>query len=426
MQNKNKIFILLILGALLFYRPLLGILYIFFLPGFLLYINLDKNKKIDEVISFSIALSLVITVLNGFFLNTFSGLNFLTVFTSLTSLIVIFGLIYLLRKSFIIKYNFEFDKEKIIYILLIIISLSVLFLNTYEPHFDNDYPIHYDEWSRLLETNHIIEQETFNNRYNPQFVGHPDSAIRMNPGFQFILSQFYILSGVNQILFFKHLPSIFAVLTGFILFSLLKKIGNFKIGILAILFLSLLKTNDNTLGISFLVALTMTFPLLYSLFYSLHNVFKEKKSIYLLISSLIYFTILVIHEQTGAAFLPIIILYVLYSTIKLLFKDKKIIFTKKGTIISLISVIIPLFSLYVARELLWKGTFKESFNSLIKLIVWEGITKTSYPYNFILFYGTALSILAIIGIIFIYKKIDFDIFLIWSLIATGQVINFYF
>jgi hypothetical protein len=412
----------------LLYRPILGLFLIFFFPGLGFVLNLFKKTNTYEKISLSIALSLCLVVLNGFFLNMTFGLNFISVFISLALISLIPLYIYFKKEKFDFK-KLEIKKpsnRQIFQIILLILCLSFLAVKVYQPHFNNPYPIHLDEWSRLLETVHIIDQGTFNQRYNPQFVGHPDAPVRLNPGFQFILSQFYIISGVNQITFFQYLPALFAILTAFILFSFLNKISNYWTGLFAIIFLSFLKTNDNTLGISYLIALTMTFPLLYALFHSLFNAFEKKDSLYFLLASFIYFTVCVIHEQTGAAFLPIILLYLLVSSIIFIVKNRKIEFSLRGTIITIISLIIPFFSFYVARDLIWKGTLSKTIAFLLKLIVWQGITETSYPYNFILFYGPILLLLAIIGIIILYKNIDMNVFFIWSLIALGQVINFYY
>lgn len=424
----SRLWYLLFLIPLL-YRPILGIFLIFLLPGLGFVFNLFKNTKIHEKIALSIALSIALVVLNGFFLNMTFGLSFATVFTSLLLITLIPLFIYFKKQGFELL-NLKFkkpSKEQIFRIILLIFCLLVLAVKVYKPHFENPYPIHLDEWSRLLETTHIIEEETFNNGFNPQFVGHPDAPRRLNPGFQFILSQFYIVSGVDHITFFQYLPALFAVMTGFILFSLLYKISSYWTGVFGIIFLSFMKTNDNTLGIAYLIALTMTFPLLYGMFYSLHNAFEKKKSIYFLLASFIYFTILVTHEQTGAAFMPIILAYVIISTVLLAVRDKEDIhFSKKGIFIAIISVIIPLSSLYVARDIIWKGTFMKSFHFLLDLIVWDGTSSITYSYNFVLFYGFALTILAILGTIMIFKNINMGVFIIWSLIAVGQVVNFYF
>ena len=408
----------------LLYRPILGLALIFFLPGLGFVLNFFKKTNVYEKISLSIALSLCLVVLNGFFLNKTIGLSFTTIFTSLILITLIPLFIYFYKGN-----TFEFKKptkHQILLIILLILSLSFLAVKVYKPHINNPYPIHLDEYSRLLETIHITEQKTFTNRYNPQFVGHPDSPARWNPGFQFILSEFYIISGVDPVMFFQYLPALFAVLTGFILFTFLFKISNYWTGIFAIIFLSFMKTNDNTLGIAFLIALTMTFPLLYALIPSLYNIFDKKNNFYILLSSIILFTISVIHEQTAAGFIPIVLLYVIISLVIFIIKNKKIEYTKKGIVITAISIVLPLISFYIARELIWKGTLSKTIDFLLKLIVWKGIDDIRFPYNFILFYGPMLTVLAIIGIILIYKNINMNAFFIWSLVAVGQVINFFY
>ena len=423
----GRLWYLLFLIPLL-YKPILGIALIFLLPGLGFVLNLFKKTKAHEKIALSIALSIALVVLNGFFLNITFGLNFGTVFTSLLLITLTPLAIYFWRNN---DYLEEFKvprptKQQVFSIVLLILCLTVLAFKVYKPHVNNPYPIHLDEWSRLLETNHIIEQETFNNRYNPQFVGHPPPPRRLNPGFQFILSQFYIVSGVDQITFFQYLPALFAVLAGFIIFSFLFKISNYWTGLFAIVFMSFLKTNDNTLGISFLVALTMTFPLLYGMFYSLHNSFEKKNSLYLLLASFLYFAVLVIHEQTGAAFMPIVLIYIVISIILIKVKNETIQVSKRGILIGLVSVIVPLFSLYVARDIIWKGSFMESVNYMFSLIVWEGVNPIRFSYNFVVFYGVILTILAVIGTVMVFRNLDMNVFIIWSLIAVGQVVNFYF
>lgn len=411
----------------LFYRPILGIALVFFLPGLGIILSFFKNSKAHEKIALSIALSISITVLTGFFLNATFGLNFATVFTSLMLITIISFAVFFKRKGREWIKNFKIPKptkKQIFQIAMVLICLSVLAVKIHQPHQNNPYPIHLDEWSRLLETTHIIEQESFNNRYNPQFVGHPDAPRRLNPGFQFILSQFYIVSGVDHIEFFQYLPALFAVMTGFILFSFLFKISNYWTGLFGIIFISFMKTNDNTLGIALLLALTMTFPLLYAIFYSLYNSFEKKESFYLLLASLFYFTVLVTHEQTGAAFMPIILLYIIIKLLIFLFKRESLDFSLKGIIIALISFVIPLFSLYVARHIIWKGSIEKSFSFLLDLIVWGGVSPIRFSYNFILFYGTILSILAVIGAILVFRNLNMQVFVLWAIFTVWQIINF--
>ncbi|MEE9525149.1 MAG: hypothetical protein V3V78_00900 [Candidatus Woesearchaeota archaeon] len=417
----------LLLVIPLLYRPIWGLLLIFLLPGLGFILNSFKEKKLHEKIALSIALSLCLVILNGFIIHIFLGLSFWSVLISLLLISLIPVLVYFKKE----KIDFKkiklprLNRKQILQIIMLIFCLSILAVKVYKPHFDNPYPIHLDEWSRLLETTHIIEEGKFNQGFNPQFVGHPSADVRLNPGFQFILSQFYLISGVDPILFFKYLPALFAILTGLIIFSFLTKISNQWVGLFAIIFLSFMKTNDNTLGISYLVALTMTFPLLYALMYSLYNAFEEKNSLYLLLASFIYFTVLVIHEQTGASFFPIILLYIIINAIIFAIKNKKhFLISTKGVFVVLASLLIPIFSLYVARALIWRGSLAKSWGLLLKLFVWKGISSIIYPYNFIKFYGIFFVVLAVIGVILIFKKWSMIVFLIWSLVDLSQIINF--
>ncbi len=434
-MEKRGWWILLLLIPLIF-RPTLGLLLVFFLPGLAFALNFFKDTKLHEKIALSIALSICLTIAVGFLLNMTLGLKFWTVFPCLVLLTIIPLLVYFRKKDidFIDKLKDTFyngieikkpSKKQVFQLVFLIICLLFLGVKVYQPHFGNPYPIHFDEWSRVLETTHIIEQETFNNRYNPQFVGHPDAPRRLNPGFQFLLSQFYILSGTNVVTFFQFLPALFAMLTGFIIFSFLRKVSNYWTGIFAIIVMSFMKTNDNTLGIAFLVALTMTFPLLYAMFYAFHNAFEKKRSLYILFASFIYFTVLVIHEQTGAAFFPIVVAYLIINFIIFLIKNRfRIPVTIKGILILLTSLVVPLFSAYVARGFLWHGTWQKSWEKFLELIVWQGTNLIQYPYNFRLFYGPILFVLAIIGVIMILRNININAFIIWSIIAVGQVINY--
>ncbi|MBW2996671.1 DUF1616 domain-containing protein [Candidatus Woesearchaeota archaeon] len=417
----------LVLLIPLFYRPILGLLLVFLLPGLGFVLNLFKSKYWHERIALSIGLSLALVILNGFFLNLVFGLKFWSVLISLLLITLIPLWIYFKREKIDFK-KIKFpklNKKQTLQIVMLVFCLSVLAVKVYKPHFSNPYPIHLDEWSRLLETTHVIDEGSYSDRINPQFIRLDPATRRLNPGFQLILSQFYIVSGVDQIEFFQYLPMLFAVLIGFIVFSFLTKISNQWVGFFAIIFISLMRTNENTLGISYLVALTMTFPLLYALMYSLYNAFQEKTSLYLLLASFLYFAVLVIHEQTGASFFPIILLYIIVSSVVFAIKNRDhFLVSVKGIFIVLASLIVPIFSLYVAKEIIWEGSFAKSWEMLLELFVWKGTSQIIFSYNFILFYGVLLAILAVIGAILIFKNLSMLAFLVWAVVDVWQVMNF--
>lgn len=425
-MEKRWWFLLFLIPLL--YRPIFGIIFVFFLPGYAIVMNLFKNSRFHQKFAFSLILSLCILVINGFLINMTFGFSFATVLISLLMIIGIPSFIYYKRNpeykvsSFLLP-----DKTKIFKIILLLFCLGILAGKVYSPHFESRYPIHVDEWYRLIGTTYLMEEGKFEgNIPTAQLPDQPPGRIRMNPGFYFVLSQFYYISGVDNVLFFQYLPALFAVFTAIIIFSFLAKISSYWTGLFAILFMSFMKTNENTLGISFLVALTMTFPLLYGIFYALYNGFEEKNSVYFLIASMAYFSVLVTHEQTGAAFFPIIFLFLLVDGIVTIIKHKKFYLTKEKLIVLIVALIIPVFAVYVARGLLWKGNFAESLSHFLNLIVWPGDNIINYPYNFILFYGPVLTILAVIGFFAVIANFKMIVFFIWTLIATGQVINFYF
>jgi len=423
----NKRWFLWLLVLPLFYRPIFALFLIFFLPGSGFVFYFLKKSDMYEKISLSIALSIILAILNGFFLNLEYGLSIAPIIFNLLLLFII-PLVINLKKNGLPGIELDFDPLKVGQNIFLVLCLGLLALSIYQPHFDNPYPLHDDEWGRLIETTYIMETGKYGQNINPQLLGNPPSATLIrNPGYQMILSQFFIVAGVEPVSFFPYMAAMFAMLTGFILFAFLNRIAGYWSGVFGITFLSLLKTNDNILGIHFLVALTMTFPLLYAMFYSLHNAFDKKKSIYLIFASLIYLSILTIHEQTGAAFFPILILYFLVAGIRYLKRNwGKIEISRTFIVIGLVSFILPLLSIYFARNFLWEGSLSMTIQGIINKIVWQSTGQIEHSYNLVIFYGVGLTALALLGLIMLTRNWNFNVFVVWSLVGILQIVNFYF
>ena len=92
--------------------------------------------------------------------------------------------------------------------ILLILTLILIFLLIYSPHFNNPFPLHIDEWHSITEATKLKETG-------------------ITKGLQSVKIGFYLfLAGIsylfNLVTVYKFLPAIWIILTAILLFHLIK------------------------------------------------------------------------------------------------------------------------------------------------------------------------------------------------------------
>ena len=282
-------------------------------------------------------------------------------------------------------------------IILLIVSLTFLFVLVYSPHFNQPLPYHHDEWVHISNSASMKEQGF------SYFLKHP-----IESGFAFLL--LIISLFVNLITIYKFLPAINALIIGIILFSFLEKRFNYWIGLFSIIFLASLKSNANIMGIWFYVPIIAVIILDYLCLFTLEDSIKENnpKKMYLV---LLYLFLIGIIHQSSFLVISLVVLIYLSINYKFLINNKKYFYP--FLILMIPSIIV---FLHFTNNLTNIGGFFKNF-------IW-GPIMPQINYNPFLFYGFLSSIFAVIGFIIAYQKKKLLPFRIYLFIPLINIILF--
>ncbi len=278
--------------------------------------------------------------------------------------------------------------------LLLLILLFIALLNIV-PHFGYKYPLHIDEWRHLALARDMIHNDNIY-KYN------------LEKGFTYFLF-FLDKSGVDLLFSYRYLPIVFVILTSVLLFLTLYALTKkYYIALLAVIFFASLKSNVNILGPWFFTPLSFCFPFIY-LFFLFFVLGIEKKSIKLLIVSVLdYIFILFVHPVSATFIFPIILIYVLIH-----YK----VYIKNRFVLGLL-MLIPVISFLIFLDILWKGNLKRTLFFIIKFITFEkGWGVYEKLYSVPSFYTYTSTFFAFIGSFFAIKNRKTRIFVIWVLVT---------
>jgi hypothetical protein len=279
-------------------------------------------------------------------------------------------------------------------LLLLPAVIVFLFLIIYSPHFIHTYPFHFDEWSHISGATRIREQGL-------SYFSHY-SLVEV--GFDIIL--LFISFFFNLIIIYQFLPAINAVIIAVVLFYFMRKNFNYWVGgLVSILFLASLRSNVNILGLWFYVPIigAIVFDYL-CLFFLEESVRTDKpKKIYLVV--LFLFLIAFIHQSS---FLVIFLVTLIYFCF-----NYKFVLNHKKYFIPFLILIFPAIVMF-----LFFSNGLQNIPKFFNRLLWAP-SITQINFNPFLFYGILLSLFAVAGYYFCYKKrklLPFRIYVVIPLI----------
>ena len=289
--------------------------------------------------------------------------------------------------------------------------------------------MHLDEYHHIAQSVQIIEEKGFvsTNPYFAEEIRHEN----LEPGFHILLSELFLLTGIDPVQHYGFLPALFVCLSAFMLFVLINKItNNFWTGIFAMLFFASLKSSVNILGINFFTPLTACIPLIYLFLLMLTEALSDGDIKRLFISIILSACLVIIYPLCGTLIIPIAFLYFLLNpriikefyfktkeifAIEKLNKDKISYFKTSLLTITIILVITVTF-IYFWRYISFSRNKAQIINSLIFR---EGWGKVEIKYFLPYLYGIISTILALIGIIISFKQKKYLIFVFFAFITVG-------
>jgi len=260
--------------------------------------------------------------------------------------------------------------------LLLIIALLFTSFIVYSPHVTYTLPFHLDEWTHISNVVRIHEEGL------SYFLNH--SPVEF--GFDMIL---LLISFFTDLIAIYHLlPAINAVVIAGVLFYFLKRQFNFWVGLFSIIFLASLKSNVNVLGLWFYVPVIGNIILVYTCLFFLEQSQNKPQKIYWI--ALLLFLIAFIHPSS---FLIVFLVTLIYLSF-----HHKFVIKHKHYFIPFLALFFPIIVMFVffsnGLTDIW-GFFGH--------LTW-GRLEPQINFNPVFFYGILLSIFALIGFYYCYKK----------------------
>jgi len=314
---------------------------------------------------------------------------------------------------------------------IIILILIFIFIRVHNFHSGYNYPMHLDEYHHIAQSVQIIEKKGFvsTNPYFAEPIRHED----LEPGFHILLSELFLLTGIDPVYHYGFLPALFACLSAFMLFVLINKItDNFWTGIFAMLFFASLKSSVNILGINFFTPLTACIPLIYLFLLMLIEALLEGDIKRLFISIILSVCLIIIYPLCGTLIIPIAFLYFLlnpkiikqfYLKIKEIFaieklNNDKVLYLKTALLTISIILVVTLVFIYFWHHVSFLRNKTQIINSLIFK---EGWGKVEIKYFLPYLYGIISTTLALIGIVISFKQKKYLIFTFFAFITIGLI-----
>jgi len=408
----------------------LGLLLMFFLPGFLLQRLLFGRQNLGERMALSVGFSIVVSILTGLML---SSLKQLTQTNTLLTLGFISIVLYATAKrkargkETTSKVNtYDLAKTAVVagvlaFIFMLVFKVHYGYTGLYQdPHRMPNYiegvdvqypfPLHADEWTHLAQAIDTIENRgvSFKNPYFSQDFNYTQTGF-LEPGFHVFLAEFFVLSGVDRVFGYQYLPALFACISALMLFMLARKLsGSFAVGIFSMLFYASLRSNVNIMGLWFFIPFVLNITVIYLFYYCLVSSLEDRKWFVALF--LVTLTGFSIHASFMLMTIAIAFIYVTVVKRDFITKNKKIAL--------LLAVPVVLFFLGVFA--LKNMNLPETLDYLIERITFREYNKIyNVHYSLIEFYGLAATILAFWGIIRSLKERRNTILVIWAVLGLA-------
>ena len=288
--------------------------------------------------------------------------------------------------------------------ILLIITLILIFLLIYSPHFNNPFPLHIDEWHSITEATKLKETG-------------------ITKGLQSVKIGFYLfLAGIsylfNLVTVYKFLPAIWIILTAILLFHLIKsKTKNYFIALLTIIFLASIKSNANILGLWFFTGLTFSIPFIFLYLYLFSEGIQKQSKKMILWSLLIMILLLPIHSISVLFSLPILLIY------SLMHKS----YLKKEYKFFLLFLLVPLIGIFLyswIMDLTLINSLKDFFSRILFKSGWGILELQNSPGEI---YSPIGYLLSVVGLFYLLSKRNFkkySIFTIWTLTTLFYILIF--
>jgi len=294
-------------------------------------------------------------------------------------------------------------KNKYFNYFILVLLLVFLTYKTYSRHIDSPFPYHHDEWQHLALSEQIVE-EGYNKQYNP-YLGIPNSFTDLESGFHLFLSSFILITNLDPILNYQYLASIFAVISGFIIFLCCYRLSkDFFVGILSLIVFISLPTNVNVLGKDFFVPFVMALPFMYMFILLYLDSLKNDKLRKFYLSVLLLFLIFIIHPPSAMILvLPVII--ELFNNKKFI-KKHKLFSRKKIVFLLILGLIFSILLLWTdSSEFTLYDSIEATIFYFFELLFFEpGWGKLEITYFVPYLYGLINTLFAIYGFFIVFRK----------------------
>jgi len=288
--------------------------------------------------------------------------------------------------------------------VLLIISLVILGIIVYSPHFVYHLPYHLDEWDHIGRSIRMQEQG----------ISYFSNSSPVEIGFDFIIIIFSLILSiikVDIVNFYQFLPAINATIVGLILFFCLRKeFKQYWIGLCALPFLAFMPSNVNILGIWFYVPIIAAIPFIYLSLFNLERSIRDNEPKRLYLVALFLFIVAFIHQSS---FLVI----ALSVLICMIFNHKFVLHNRKYFYPLLILIIPILIMVYYLSS---------GFTDLPRFFshfIWGPITP-QINYNPFTFYGILASFFALFGFYRCIKEKKLLSLRIYAVISLISILAF--
>ena len=287
--------------------------------------------------------------------------------------------------------------QVIILVLLAILNFAIV----YNVHLDKPYALHIDEWKHLTEAKNILEGNL---------------NLNLEIGFQLFLAILWKFLPLIEI--WKFLPAIWATLTGFILFVLIKKKTNsFQIAALSWIFFASIKSNANLTGLIYFTPLTFAIPLIFLYLYFFTEGLEKQNKKSIIISLFIMILLIPTHAISVLFAIPILIIYSIM---------KKEYIKREWKFFS-IFLLIP-----IAGLVLFSNFTKQSLANILKNALeilsfekgWGVLELNNSPLEIYSLIGYVLAVIGIYQIIKSKQTQKYLLYLIWPIILIIMILLF--
>ncbi len=286
-------------------------------------------------------------------------------------------------------------------LLMLIISLILIAVFTYLPHFSYNLPYHLDEWDHIGRSIRIQEQGfSYLTNNSPIEIGFDLILL--------IISKFIQLFNIDIVNIYQFLPAINVLIISSILFFNLKREYNYLIALPSFLFIISLPSNVNILGIWFYVPILAGMPLIYLILFSIEKNAYDENKIWLIALSLFFLAF--IHQSSFLLITLVLIIYLAFNKNKMNLNLSKVL----PFIFILIPIILTI--LYLTNNL-------SEISNLFESMIW-GPIQPQINYNIFSLYGWLASILSFIGFYISSKNKQLLTFRIYYLISLISILIF--